>query len=91
MWEKIPREIKELSQWVCWRREEDPSRPGHSKKLPVTPRTGGLAQSNNPETWSTFEEAASRSTTYDGIGFMFAGGYLPALIVYTIVRICKYK
>ncbi|MCL2461383.1 MAG: phage/plasmid primase, P4 family [Defluviitaleaceae bacterium] len=75
MYEQIPEEIKKLPQWVCWQAVPDDTRPGKIKKLPVNPRTGGNAQSNNPETWAGFEIAAAAAGRFSGIGFMFAGGY----------------
>ncbi|MDY0386932.1 MAG: phage/plasmid primase, P4 family [Methanolobus sp.] len=67
MWEKIPQEIKNLKQWVCWAGD----------KLPKNPLTGKNAQSNNPNTWSDFDTAVKAVDKYlfDGIGFMFANGY----------------
>ncbi len=75
MYECIPEELKLLHQWVCWKAMPDESRPGRIKKIPVNPRTGGQAQSNNPGTWAAFDQALSASAGFDGIGFMFASGY----------------
>ena len=75
MFEQVPQELKRLNQWVCWRAEPDVSRPGKMKKVPVNPRTGGLAMSNNPGTWTGFEQAVKASHSHSGIGFMFANGY----------------
>lgn len=65
--DKIPSELRELKQWVCWGEE----------KLPKNPMTGGNAQSNNPKTWGTYGQAIDGMKThnFDGIGFMFANGY----------------
>lgn len=67
MFENIPQELKKLKQWVCW----------CGDKLPKNPFTGGNAQSNNKDTWGTFEDAVKAVEKYkfDGIGFMFASGY----------------
>ena len=67
MFENIPSELKRLKQWVCW----------CGDKLPKNPYTGGNAQSNNKDTWGTFEDAVNAIKKYhfDGIGFMFANGY----------------
>ncbi|MDE6780355.1 MAG: hypothetical protein K2J40_02705, partial [Ruminococcus sp.] len=76
MYEKIPDELKKCPQWVCWRSEPDPKSHSGIKKIPINPRTGGQAMSNNPETWSDFETAVRASKRYSGIGFMFSGsGY----------------
>ena len=52
--EKIPQELKALKQWVCW----------CGDKLPKNPHTGGNAQSNNPSTWGTFEQAIEAVARY---------------------------
>lgn len=67
MFENIPSELKKLKQWVCW----------CGDKLPKNPYTGGNAQSNNKDTWGTFEDAVNAISKYhfDGVGFMFASGY----------------
>ncbi len=65
----LPEEIRLLPQWVCWRGD----------KVPKNPKTGCNAQSNNADSWSTFEEAvnACKVFGFDGVGFMFrkGGGY----------------
>lgn len=67
MYEKIPDELKQLKQWVCW----------SGDKLPKNPYTGGNAQSNNPDTWADFNTAceAVKKYHFNGIGFMFAPPY----------------
>ena len=62
---KIPNELKEERNWVCWTTD----------KLPKNPHTGQNAQSNNPDTWGTFEEALNACNKYnfDGLGFVFDG------------------
>ncbi|MFR6290248.1 MAG: phage/plasmid primase, P4 family [Peptococcaceae bacterium] len=71
----IPEELRQLKQWVCWNGIADPTRPGKIKKIPVNARTGGNAQSNNPDTWCDYDTAVQASCQYSGIGFMFANGY----------------
>lgn len=65
----LPEEIRLLPQWVCW----------CGDKVPKNPRTGGNAQSNNPDSWGTFDDAINACKVYqfDGVGFMFRkdGGY----------------
>lgn len=65
--ELIPKELKKVKNWVCW----------CGDKLPRNPKTGGNAQSNNPDTWGTFEQAlkACEKYKFDGVGFMFAPPY----------------
>jgi len=62
--------LKKRSIWVCWKHD-----PSHGK-IPINPKTGGNAQSNNPKTWATYEQAtaAAAKHQYDGVGFMFADG-----------------
>ena len=57
---------------MCWQAYPDPKSHSGISKKPVNPKTGGLAQSNNPETWSDFETAVRQSGKYSGIGFMFS-------------------
>lgn len=65
--ENIPEELKELKQWVCFGID----------KIPHNPKNGKNAQSNNPDTWATFDEAVEACKKYklEGCGFMFANGY----------------
>jgi len=66
-------ELKKMPIWICWKYV---IRPGEKKptKPPYNPRTGGGAMSNNPATWSSYEQAEAASSKYDGIGFMFVDG-----------------
>ena len=75
MYERVPQALKELPQWVCWRLVEDPGKD-RKKKIPVDPRTGDPARSNDPATWASYEEAVEGQQRFraDGIGIMFAGG-----------------
>lgn len=64
----IPEELQELKQWVCW---------VGADKIPKNPYSGKNAQSNNPSTWGTFQQAikACEIFNFDGIGFMFEPPY----------------
>lgn len=75
MYEKVPQELKELPQWVCWRLADDPGKD-RKKKLPIDPRTGDPARSNDPATWASYEDAVAGKERFraDGIGIMFAHG-----------------
>ena len=76
MYELIPEELKQLKNWVVWKAVPDPKAHSGIKKVPINPKTGGQAMSNNPETWTDFETAERVSRDYAGIGFMFEGsGY----------------
>ena len=61
----FPAELKKEKQFVCW---------VGSDKIPKNPYTGYNAQSNNPATWGSFDDAVAACVKYgfDGIGFMFA-------------------
>lgn len=78
--ENIPDELKKLKQWVCW---------VGSDKIPKNPKTGKNAQSNNPETWGTFEQAceACDKFHFDGLGFMFANGYFGVDLDHCVDRV----
>ena len=67
--EQIPRELRELPNWVTWRYV---LRDGEFTKVPCNPR-GGNAKSNDSKTWGTFDEAAYVASRFDGIGFQFEG------------------
>ena len=71
---EIPPEMKAMPNWVCWKAVPDPKSHSGVSKRPVNPRTGGNAQSNNPETWADFDTAcnAAQSRGLAGIGFMFS-------------------
>lgn len=66
--ENIPQELKEKKNWVCWRGND---------KIPKNPYTGQNAQSNNKDTWATFDIAVKACDTFgfDGVGFMFSAPY----------------
>ena len=69
----FPQELMNKKQWVCWRYEPDPN-GGKPKKMPINPKTGKGAMSNNPDTWSDYQTAFNATTKFDytGIGYMFS-------------------
>ena len=73
MYSKIPYELKELDRWCCFKLVE---RQGRQTKMPVDPRTGNLAKSNDETTWADFDTALSSSVNYDGLGFFFKEPYI---------------
>ena len=75
MYEKIPQQLKDLDQWVCWKKVIDEEK-NRVKKLPMNPMTGQAARSNDPTTWASFADAIVGVSQYhmDGIGIMFANG-----------------
>jgi len=72
--ENIPACLRRLPQWVGWKYVE---RDGKQTKCPVNPKTGGLADSTDPATWGTFDEAVEacrKDPGLAGFGFVFAAG-----------------
>ncbi len=68
--ENIPDELKTRQQWIVWRAV---TVDGKQKKPPYTPhRTHKRADSTNPSTWSTFEQALGiyENDKFDGIGYV---------------------
>jgi hypothetical protein len=78
--QKIPSELRDRPQWVCWRMELNEK--GKETKVPYCPTaTGRKASSTDPATWTTFAEAVSAYERGDrdkngnpvrGIGYVFA-------------------
>ncbi|MCK4849709.1 MAG: hypothetical protein KAT11_00080 [Phycisphaerae bacterium] len=68
--ENIPPALRQLDQWVCWKKE---IRDDKSTKVPYQ-TNGKRASSTNPATWTTFEDALKTYNAggYDGIGFVFS-------------------
>lgn len=66
---QIPDELKKLPNWVAY------TLPG---KIPMSPKTGVAAQSNDKTTWGTFDEAQKLALERDlaGVGFMFDSPYI---------------
>lgn len=69
--EKIPAELRDRPQWVCWRLE---TRDGKPTKIPFNAKTGTPASSTDPATWTSFTEAvgAYEHGGFSGIGFVFS-------------------
>jgi hypothetical protein len=68
---KIPAELRDRPQWVCWRLE---TRDGKPTKIPLNARTGKPASSTDPATWASFSEAVAEHErgSLSGIGFVFS-------------------
>ncbi|MBM4274124.1 MAG: hypothetical protein FJ128_01225 [Deltaproteobacteria bacterium] len=67
---RIPQELKNRPQWVCWKVEV---RDGKPTKVPVDPRTGGNAKADDPDTWATFNEAVTFYQLHQGNGIAGIG------------------
>lgn len=75
MYECIPKELKQLPNWVCWRYEQR-GNSENKTKVPYSPHSKGQrAKSNSPASWGTFSAACNACTSWgmDGIGFQFGG------------------
>lgn len=68
----IPKKLQKRKQWVNWRYGQ-PEQNGRTPKVPINPKTGKSAKTNDPETWGTFIKAYKRfkKEGLDGIGFVF--------------------
>lgn len=65
----IPAELKARPQWVAWILVE---RAGKKTKLPINPKNGKLAKTDDPTTWGTFEQAVRAGKQLNGIGYVFS-------------------
>lgn len=52
----IPKEMKALNQWACFRMKWD-EKEGKNKKIIISPQTGKFAYCNDSATWASYEEA----------------------------------
>ncbi|MCM1236026.1 MAG: phage/plasmid primase, P4 family, partial [Ruminococcus flavefaciens] len=73
MFEKIPYEMKKCCNWVCWQGLPDEKSHSGIKKVPMSALNGSPAKSNDPSTWTTFENALliKNAHNFSGLGFMF--------------------
>lgn len=65
----IPQALTTRDQWVVWRSEQ---RGGKITKVPYDARTGRLAESDNPDTWASYNDACAVAADFDGIGYVFS-------------------
>jgi putative DNA primase/helicase len=68
----VPAALRERAQWIVWKSLR---RGGKLTKVPFNTRTGGAADTTDPSTWSTFEQALSAcagNSRYAGVGYVFA-------------------
>lgn len=67
---RAPAELRARPQWVAWRREP---RDGRPTKVPYNAKTGALASTIDPATWTTFDEAVAFCTSHPdmtGVGYV---------------------
>jgi len=69
----VPLELGKRPQWVAWRVEVRKDKP---TKVPVNPRTGANADTTDPDTWGTLDEAlhCREEHQLDGVGFVVTDG-----------------
>lgn len=74
LWANIPQELRDLPQWVCWRKE--PSDRGKFKKVPVNAKDRTNASVIDAASWSDFAATCDAAATWgcDGVGFVFTDG-----------------
>ena len=74
MYDKIPKEMQILPQWICWRLTNVSDGEGGFKQTKVPFRVDGRhASTTDPRDWTTFERAcaALERGEFTGIGFVF--------------------
>lgn len=74
-WTSVPVELKERHQWVNWKYVQKEGKP-KPDKVPICPMTGKYAESDNPLTWGTFDEAVEKASANKErklfVGYVFA-------------------
>ena len=67
-----PAQLRRRPQWVCWRWGQ---RDGKPTKLPLNPRTGRTAKTNDATTWTSYDEAAAACARVGaaGLGYVLTG------------------
>lgn len=74
----VPEELRTVRNWVMWRFDWNADSAAWAKVPYQT--DGNRAASDNPQTWSSFDSVMltyeQARSSYDGIGFMFSGGYI---------------
>jgi primase-polymerase (primpol)-like protein len=69
----IPKKLRKCKQWVAWQ-YGPPDKNGRKPKVPINPKTGKPAKTNDPNSWGSFKKAYRRykEDDLDGIGFVFS-------------------
>jgi len=68
---RVPVCLWQKDQWVCWKYVE---RGGKTTKAPINPTTGCYADSTDPSTWASLDDALAacrRFSALEGVGFVF--------------------
>lgn len=76
MYEKIPKELKNLTQWGCFRKIWSEKKQKFNK-IPINAWDGTEGRTNDTKTWSDFNTALKAIDKFncDGLAFYFANGY----------------
>lgn len=79
--DSIPLELKELPNWVLWVLWTNETRNDKPTKIPLNPKTGSNARSDDPSTWGTFDGAVQKyleceNGGIEGIGSMLSDGFI---------------
>jgi len=84
--ENIPQELKALPNWVGFK--FIPQEGKKTKKEPINAATGGHAKSNDPLTWSSFDEVINRSEilNFDAIGIAVIEPYIVCDIDHSVLE-----
>lgn len=69
----IPKELKALKQWVCYRTKKQEEK---TAKFMISPVTGEFAKSNAPETWTDYDTAFRYMVArrMEGLAFVLTEG-----------------
>lgn len=71
----IPKELKELPQWVCYRTQKNGNK---TVKFMISPNTGSFAKSNDSTTWADYDTANRfmLNRRLEGLAFVLTEGYV---------------
>lgn len=72
-----PTELTDVNQWLCFKLEDKGN--GKYSKPPCSPLTSYKCDKTNQKNWETFDMAMAgvdMHTSLDGIGFIFANGFM---------------
>lgn len=68
--ENIPEYLKENAKWCLWKYE---IRNNKKTKIPINPNSETYASTKNPLTFSSFDKALEKLSSYDGLGIRVDG------------------
>ena len=63
--ENIPKYLKENASWCLWKYE---TRNNKETKIPFNSTTDGYISVNDPKTFTSFDKASEKLSSYDGLG-----------------------